>query len=178
MSANALTPDGEDDPDREQTAQPQTTTPSRTVGRAATRRDASEGSKRLPSRSKCRLRAWCSRFSTFNATVAPVSVPGCAIGSRRLLHRASASSLLPRDRGELTNHHHAAPRFRFRPARSLREYWYQSSRRLFLNRWEYGRWPPSTIKQITGCAYGFRYADPPFFCLIAASARPFTSHQE
>ena len=39
---------------------------------------------------------------------------------------------------------------------------------LFLNRWENGRWPPSTIKQITCCAYGFRDAEPPFFCLIAA----------
>jgi hypothetical protein len=43
-----------------------------------------------------------------------------------------------------------------------------------------GKWAlaPFTIKQITGCAYGFRYADPPFFGLIAASALPFNSHQE
>jgi hypothetical protein len=41
-----------------------------------------------------------------------------------------------------------------------------------------GRWPPSTIKRITGCAYGFRDADPPFFRLIAAPARPSNSHQE
>ena len=50
--------------------------------------------------------------------------------------------------------------------------------RLFLYRWENGRSPPSTIKQITGFAYGFRCADPPFFRLIAAPALPFNSHQE
>lgn len=50
--------------------------------------------------------------------------------------------------------------------------------RLFLCRWENGRSPPSTIKRITGFAYGFRCADPPFFLLIAAPALPFNSHQE
>ena len=50
--------------------------------------------------------------------------------------------------------------------------------RLFLRRWENGCSPPSTIKLITGFAYGFRCADPPFFRLIAAPALPFNSHQE
>jgi hypothetical protein len=49
---------------------------------------------------------------------------------------------------------------------------------LFLCRWENGRSPPSTIKRITGFAYGFRFADPPFFLLIAAPSLPFKSHQE
>ena len=48
----------------------------------------------------------------------------------------------------------------------------------FLKRWEHGRSPPSTIKRITGYAYGFRCSDPPFILLIAAPARPFNSHQE
>ena len=155
------------------------TAPSQTVGRAASRRDAPERSKRLPSRSNGRLRAWCRRFSSTNATVAPcLQRRGAHDRRRRPLFRRFRRPNSPRPwRPGRPSSCHAIIHF---PARDP---WRENhsplpSDWLFLDRWENGRWPPSTIKQITGCAYGFRYADPPFFRLIAAPARPFKSHQE
>ena len=126
-----------------------------------------------------RLRAWCRRFSSTNATVAPcLQRRGAHDRRRRPLFRRFRRPNSPRPwRPGRPSSCHAIIHF---PARDP---WRENhsplpSDWLFLDRWENGRWPPSTIKQITGCAYGFRYADPPFFRLIAAPARPFKSHQE
>ena len=153
-------------------------TPNQNVGRDATRRDAPEGSKRLPLRSNGELRAWCSRFSSFIAAVAPVASVGLRDRQRRPLIPAAFNPYFPAAVASWSTiimrrrDHNPAGEI---PARVVRP---GPFTRLFLNRWENGRWSPSTIKQITGCAYGFRYADPPFFCLIAATALPFNSHQE
>lgn len=131
---------------------------------------------RLLSRSYGRASAWSNRFSSLNAVVAP----GLQVRRAILIDILSISvpPSLPRDGAELVDHHHIAQRSMSRLAMSRAGFTFEPFRSALPKSMENGSWLPSTIKRITGCAYGFRRADPPFFRLIAATALPFNSHQE